>query len=73
MTRIGKPVIVKVYPNRRLFDTSAGRYVTVDHLGQWASRRVRFMVLDAKTGDDLTDEFVTSAPRASKPRRRTVH
>ena len=26
------PIIIKKYANRRLYDTSASRYVTLDHL-----------------------------------------
>lgn len=47
-------VIIKKYANRRLYDTSASRYVTLDHLRELVSEGRDFKVVDAKTGDDLT-------------------
>jgi polyhydroxyalkanoate synthesis repressor PhaR len=45
---------VKKYPNRRLYDTEASRYITVEELAERvrAGRDVR--VLDARSDEDLT-------------------
>ena len=48
------PIIIKKYANRRLYDTSASRYVTLDHLRELVRQDKEFQVLDAKSGDDLT-------------------
>ena len=51
---MGPLLTVKKYPNRRLYDTEASRYITVDELADRvrAGRDVR--VLDARTDEDLT-------------------
>ncbi|MEO1038411.1 MAG: polyhydroxyalkanoate synthesis repressor PhaR [Pseudomonadota bacterium] len=48
------PVIIKKYANRRLYDTSASRYVTLDHLRELVRDDTDFKVVDAKSGEDLT-------------------
>jgi len=47
-------VTIKKYANRRLYDTSASRYVTLDHLRELVREGRDFKVIDAKSGDDLT-------------------
>jgi len=49
-----KPVVIKKYANRRLYDTSASRYVTLDHLRDLVKANTDFQVVDAKSGEDLT-------------------
>lgn len=53
-TTTGAPIIIKKYANRRLYDTSASRYVTLDHLRELVKQDRAFQVVDAKSGDDLT-------------------
>ncbi|MGJ3231013.1 MAG: polyhydroxyalkanoate synthesis repressor PhaR [Oceanicaulis sp.] len=48
------PIIIKKYANRRLYDTSASRYVTLDHLRELVRADKEFQVVDAKSGEDLT-------------------
>lgn len=47
-------ITIKKYANRRLYDTSASRYVTLDHLRELVKSDADFEVVDAKTGEDLT-------------------
>jgi polyhydroxyalkanoate synthesis repressor PhaR len=47
-------IVIKKYANRRLYDTSASRYVTLDHLRELVKENKNFEVVDAKSGDDLT-------------------
>jgi polyhydroxyalkanoate synthesis regulator protein len=47
-------ILVKRYTRSRLYDTAAGRYLTVNELRDWAARGVRFPVEDTETGEDLT-------------------
>jgi polyhydroxyalkanoate synthesis repressor PhaR len=47
-------ITIKKYANRRLYDTSASRYVTLDHLRELVKDNAEFEVVDAKTGEDLT-------------------
>jgi polyhydroxyalkanoate synthesis repressor PhaR len=50
----GEKIIIKKYANRRLYDTSASAYVTLDHLSELTRQGKEFTVQDAKTGEDLT-------------------
>jgi polyhydroxyalkanoate synthesis repressor PhaR len=50
----GPTVVIKKYANRRLYNTAASSYVTLDHLSEMVREGVDFVVLDAKSGDDIT-------------------
>jgi len=52
-------VIIKKYANRRLYDTSAGRYVNLEDLAAAIRNGQEIQVLDAKTGEDLTRVILT--------------
>lgn len=54
-----KPVIVKKYANRRLYNTESSSYITLDHLGAMTREGRDFQVLDAKTGEDITRSVLT--------------
>ncbi len=47
-------IVIKKYANRRLYDTSASAYVTLEHLSELTRQGKEFTVQDAKTGEDLT-------------------
>src|ERR1044071_9171448 len=55
----GKPVVVKKYANRRLYNTSTSSYVTLDDLATMIKEGGDFVVHDAKTGEDLTRSVLT--------------
>ena len=55
----GEPVIIKKYANRRLYNTAASSYVTLDHLSDMVREGTDFIVLDAKSGDDITRSVLT--------------
>jgi polyhydroxyalkanoate synthesis repressor PhaR len=48
------PVIIKKYGNRRMYDTSASRYVNLEDLAGMIRDGKEVKVVDAKTGEDLT-------------------
>ncbi len=52
-------VVIKKYPNRRLYDTSAGRYVNLDDVAAMIREGTDIRVVDAKTGEDLTRVVLT--------------
>ncbi len=52
-------VVVKKYPNRRLYDTSESRYITLEDLTARIRRGKNVQVLDAQTGADLTQATLT--------------
>lgn len=47
-------MVVKKYGNRRLYDTDASRYITLDQLAEMVRGGKDVRVVDAKTGADLT-------------------
>jgi polyhydroxyalkanoate synthesis repressor PhaR len=55
----GEPIIVKKYANRRLYDTGRSAYVTLEDLNEMVKDDIDFIVLDAKTGEDLTRSVLT--------------
>jgi polyhydroxyalkanoate synthesis repressor PhaR len=54
-----KPVIIKKYANRRLYDTETSAYITLEDLCDRVKQGRDFTVLDAKTGQDLTRQVLT--------------
>ncbi len=54
-----KPVVVKKYANRRLYNTATSSYVTLDDLARMIKQGGDFIVKDAKTGEDLTRSVLT--------------
>jgi polyhydroxyalkanoate synthesis repressor PhaR len=53
------PVIVKKYANRRLYNTRSSSYITLDDLARMTRQGTEFVVLDAKTGNDITHTILT--------------
>ena len=45
---------IKKYPNRRLYDTQTSSYITLADVKELVLKNEQFLVVDAKTGDDLT-------------------
>src|SRR5258706_1704331 len=54
-----KPVVVKKYANRRLYNTATSSYVTLEDLAKMIKEGGDFVVYDAKTGEDLTRSVLT--------------
>ena len=52
-----RSVLVKRYDRSRLYDTTNGRYVSVEQLRRWAVEGVPFAVIDSETGDYVTSDF----------------
>jgi polyhydroxyalkanoate synthesis repressor PhaR len=52
-------VTIKKYPNRRLYDTSAGKYVNLEDLATMIRDGREIQVVDSKTGEDLTRVVLT--------------
>ncbi len=51
--------VIKKYANRRLYNTQTSCYITLEDLFEMIQRGDDFIVLDAKTGDDLTRATLT--------------
>jgi len=55
----GRPVVVKKYANRRLYNTATSSYVTLDDLAKMIKHGGNFVAYDAKTGEDITRQVLT--------------
>lgn len=53
------PIKIKKYANRRLYNTSTSKYVTLDDLSGMVKLGAEFVVVDAKSGDDITRSVLT--------------
>lgn len=64
-----KPVIIKKYENRRLYDTANSRYVNLDEVAQMVQEGREVQVLDAASGEDITRLVLTQiiAEQAKTP------
>lgn len=47
--------VIKRYPNRKLYDTEAKRYVTLEHIAALIQANEDVLVIDHETGEDLTN------------------
>ena len=54
-----KPIVVKKYANRRLYNTATSSYVTLEDLAKMIKDGGDFIVHDAKTGEDITRSVLT--------------
>ena len=51
-------IIIKKYPNRRLYDTSSSQYVNLEYIKGLINDREEFKVIDSKTEDDITKSLL---------------
>ena len=54
-----KPVVVKKYANRRLYNTATSSYVTLEDLAKMIKDGGDFVVHDAKSNEDITRSVLT--------------
>ncbi len=54
----GEPAIIRKYANRRLYDTSRGRCVTLADLGRRLRRGEAVRVTEARSGNDVTRQVL---------------
>jgi polyhydroxyalkanoate synthesis repressor PhaR len=52
-------IVIKKYPNRRLYDTSASRYINLEDIAGFIREGKDVQVLDAETAEDLTRVTLT--------------
>ena len=53
------PIVIKKYPNRRLYDTSASRYINLEDIAVFIRQGKDVQVVDAQSGEDLTRVTLT--------------
>lgn len=54
MAQAAQPILIKQYYGTRLYDTEAGRYVTLETIADLVRGRRPVIVRDARTGSDIT-------------------
>ena len=59
MSQSTAKVTIKKYANRRLYDTESSTYVTLDRLAAMVREGRDFVVVDAKSGEDITHQVLT--------------
>jgi len=59
MAKEKAPTTIKKYANRRLYNTGTSTYVTLEDLAEMLKRDEDFVVVDAKSGDDITRSVLT--------------
>ena len=50
--------IIKKYPNRRLYDCSDSRYITLEDLRRMAFDKVDFKVIERNSGREITNRIL---------------
>jgi polyhydroxyalkanoate synthesis repressor PhaR len=59
MAKENKPVTIKKYANRRLYNTGTSAYITLEDLAAMVKKGDDFVVFDAKSGEDITRQVLT--------------
>mgnify|MGYP000111969747 CR=1 FL=1 len=59
MTKVDGQTVIKKYANRRLYNTGTSTYVTLDDLAVMVKDGDDFVVIDAKSGEDITHSVLT--------------
>lgn len=67
-----RPVIIKKYANRRLYNTDTSSYITLDDLAKMTREGREFQVLDAKSNDDITHSVLTQIIMDEEGRGQTM-
>ena len=52
-------LVIKRYPNRKLYDTEAKRYITLDGIAELIRQGAEVRVIDHTTDEDLTAVTLT--------------
>ena len=64
--------VVKKYGNRRLYDARDSRYINLEELVELFASEDEVRVLDAVSGEDLTDKTLRQAVLSEEGKRRGV-
>lgn len=58
MTEPQKPLLIKRYASRRLYNTESSDYVTLDDIAGFVRAGREVQIVDLKSGDDLTRQYL---------------
>ena len=56
---IASTIVIKKYPNRRLYDTAASKYINLEDIAAFVREGKDVQVVDAQTGEDVTRVTLT--------------
>jgi polyhydroxyalkanoate synthesis repressor PhaR len=59
MAKPEEPIVIKKYANRRLYNTGTSTYVTLEDLAAMVKKGEDFVVVDAKSSEDITRSVLT--------------
>ncbi len=68
MSEAAKPLLIKRYASRRLYNTETSDYVTLEDIAGFVRSGREVQIIDLKSGDDLTRQYLLQivAERESK-------
>ncbi len=58
MAETDKPLLIKRYASRRLYNTETSDYVTLDDIAKFIRDGRAVQIIDLKSGDDLTRQYL---------------
>lgn len=58
MSDTDKPLLIKRYASRRLYNTETSDYVTLEDIAGFIRKGREVQIVDLKTGDDLTRQYL---------------
>lgn len=58
MAETNKPLLIKRYASRRLYNTETSDYVTLDDIAEFIRDGREVQIIDLKSGDDLTRQYL---------------
>ncbi|SHF24850.1 polyhydroxyalkanoate synthesis repressor PhaR [Loktanella atrilutea] len=58
MAATDKPLLIKRYASRRLYNTETSDYVTLEDIAKFIRAGREVQIVDLKTGDDLTRQYL---------------
>ncbi len=67
-----EPILIKRYANRKLYDQSRSRYVTLEELEELIRQGRQIRVVDAVSGDDLTAQTLAQIILENQRERRSA-
>jgi polyhydroxyalkanoate synthesis repressor PhaR len=58
MSEVAKPLLIKRYASRRLYNTETSDYVTLEDISGFIRSGREVQIIDLKSGDDLTRQYL---------------
>ena len=72
MAETVKPLLIKRYASRRLYNTETSDYVTLEDIGTFIRAGREVQIIDLKSGDDLTRQYLLQIVAEHESKGETV-